>query len=405
MANQRSPDKRLVYLHCSFIFSGANSQLRKAKAISRLLEKHKASIKILTNEFTLPAIAAVAKELLEEHIFESLPRAKLRYPELFQSPKGREAERAASEVEALKAEAEAIQDIVSTYDGDRQNFDSKQEAKPAQVERTSKGKGKASELIRDNNVSVPQLHPVCLPFKTQHKILVFVQHLLEECCFEFGNAWVPDLMEARKWHEVESVELNQWTQEFLKHVKLPPPSAIKPIAGKSITEILWETHPIRHSAVHRLPTSAAGIVNMLTAAIDFTEALRCSKQTEKITDIKVQLESSMEEIVQHQTLLERKLTDQLEEIARRRAELDKLERSSIEEMLAVDKKQRAEVGAAFEIILADTNKVSNNYTFHHAPSFHGLKASSEVGENIKRSDIGNFHPPPLFSRFRHVTVI
>jgi len=119
MANQRSPDGRLVYLHCSSIFSGANAQIRRPKKVSQLLEKHKASIKILTKEFTLPAIAAVARELLEKRIFESLPRAKLRYPELFQPSETQEAERAASEAEVVRIEAEAAQDIVLTSDDER----------------------------------------------------------------------------------------------------------------------------------------------------------------------------------------------------------------------------------------------------------------------------------------------
>ena len=116
MANQPSPDGRLVYLHCSSIFSGANGQVRRPKKILELLKKHKTSIKMLTREFTLPAISAVAKELLEEQIFESLPRARLRYPELFQPSETREAERAASEAEVLRVEAEAAQDIVLTSD-------------------------------------------------------------------------------------------------------------------------------------------------------------------------------------------------------------------------------------------------------------------------------------------------
>lgn len=116
MAKQRSPDGRLVYLHCSSIFSGANAHVRRVKKISQLLEQHKASIKILTKEFTLPAIAAIAKELLEEQIFESLPRAKLRYPELFQPSETQEAERAASEAEVIRIEAEAAQDVVLTSD-------------------------------------------------------------------------------------------------------------------------------------------------------------------------------------------------------------------------------------------------------------------------------------------------
>ena len=112
MVKQRSPDGRLIYLHCSSIFKGANAQVRQAKKVSKLLEKHKASIKVLTKEFTLEAIVTVAKELLEERIFESLPRAKLRYPELFQASETQEAERAASEAEVLRIEAEAAPQIV-----------------------------------------------------------------------------------------------------------------------------------------------------------------------------------------------------------------------------------------------------------------------------------------------------
>ena len=68
---------------------------------------------------------------------------------------------------------------------------------------------------------------------------------------------------------------------------------------------------------------------MLDAANSFAEALNDSKRAEKLVEIKTQLETSVEEIVQHQYLLERKLRDQLEDIARRRAELDELERCCI----------------------------------------------------------------------------
>jgi len=118
MAKELSPDRRLVYLHCSSIFNGLYAQIRRPKAVIRLLEQHKSSIKILTKEFKLPAIATVAKELLEEQIFESLPRAKLLFPELFQPSETQEAERAASEAEVVRIEAEAAQEIVLTSDDD-----------------------------------------------------------------------------------------------------------------------------------------------------------------------------------------------------------------------------------------------------------------------------------------------
>lgn len=113
-----SQDEKLIYLHCASIFSGATGQLRRAKKIFQLLEKHKASIKILTKEFTLPLVAATVKVLLDKRIFESLPRAKLRYPELFQQTETQEAERATSEAEVVRIEVEAAQDIVVTSDDD-----------------------------------------------------------------------------------------------------------------------------------------------------------------------------------------------------------------------------------------------------------------------------------------------
>lgn len=244
---------------------------------------------------------------------------------------------------------------------------------------------------------IPRLHPVYLPFKTQHRILVPVQSLLEECCLEFGNTWVPDLMKARKWHEAESIELTEWTKRFSKYAKSLPPSAIKRIPGKSIAEVLFGTSTLCHSAVHRLSTSAAGILNMLSSAITFAEALNDFKRAEKIAEIKTQLEASIEEIVQHQNLLECKLTDQFKDIARRRAELDELERSSIEEMLETDEKQRTEVGSAFESFLVGSQPVFNPCACNHTSSFDGAKADSKAEENIESSCIGMF----LYTLFFH----
>lgn len=197
-------------------------------------------------------------------------------------------------------------------------------------------------------------------------------------------------MEARKWNEAESIELTEWTKRFLKYAKSLPSSAIKPVPGKSINEVLFGTSTLRHSAVHRLPTSAAGILNMLSAAITFAEALHDSKRAEKVAEIKRQLEASIEKILQHQSLLERKLTDQLEDVARRRAELDELESSSIEEMLANDKKQRTVIGSAIESFLVGDQQTSSTCTCSHTPSFHGAKVDSKTGKNTENSWIGMF---------------
>lgn len=112
----RHPDQRLVYLHCSSIFKEANAQIRRLKKVTQVLSERRQSIQILTNEFTLDAIAAVAKQLLDDRIFESLPRAELRFPELFQRSETQEAEREASEAEVARIEAGAAQETVVTSD-------------------------------------------------------------------------------------------------------------------------------------------------------------------------------------------------------------------------------------------------------------------------------------------------
>ncbi|KAL8901596.1 MAG: hypothetical protein Q9207_005123 [Kuettlingeria erythrocarpa] len=159
MASKRSPDGRLVYLHCSSIFSRANARVRKAKKISQLLEKHKASIKILTKEFILQDIATVAKELLDAKIFESLPRAKLRYPELFQPSETHGAERPASEAEVIKIEAEAVQDVVLTSDDGEGDSCLDVEHGNGQVkfDGTSEAKAEAVDQIQINPVGDRQV--------------------------------------------------------------------------------------------------------------------------------------------------------------------------------------------------------------------------------------------------------
>ena len=149
LPKQRSPDGRMVYLHCPSIFS----------EISQHLEKHKPSIKILTTEFTWPAVAAAAKELLEEQIFESLPRAKLRYPELFQPSETQEAERAASEAEIIRLEAEAGQEILLTSDdeGGDELLDLEQGEQGAEPEGISEDKAEAGENFQISAVKLWQV--------------------------------------------------------------------------------------------------------------------------------------------------------------------------------------------------------------------------------------------------------
>lgn len=67
----------------------------------------------------------------------------------------------------------------------------------------------------DQQHRIPSLFSVYLPFRTQHRLLVKVQTILEQACFEFGQCSMPDVLQTHRWECPESCELNLWAAEFL----------------------------------------------------------------------------------------------------------------------------------------------------------------------------------------------
>ncbi|KAL8989137.1 MAG: hypothetical protein Q9169_008424 [Polycauliona sp. 2 TL-2023] len=369
MAKGHLPDDRLVYLHCASIFSGQNAKVRKLKITKMLLEKHAASISGLLREYSLSAIASRAKELLMARIFESSSCAKQRYPDLFLPTF--EAKVTPLQMEMIKSEAKEVQDGVmdsDEEDGGVQLKDGRQQPE-FRTERKIDAKVRnpisviAAESSEEpppqaqHTLPIPKLHPIYLPYRTQHVTLVRIQSLLEACCLDFGNAWFPHAMKAWNWDSPESIELTQWTNRCLKLVESLPSIALTGIPGKSIKDILWGTNPIRHSAVHRERADAAMLLGMVTAALIFTKALKDPKRANEIIKIKARLELSIEQIVTYQELLEHNVAAQLEDIARRRKELDELEQWSIQEMLSADQQQRIQIGSAFETFVVGISSV------------------------------------------------
>ena len=104
-----------------------------------------------------------------------------------------------------------------------------------------------------------------------------------------------------------------------KHGKDLSPTAIGRTPGKSFKEVLFATSDIRHTAVHRLWTSATGIMNLVNAAIGFVEMLKDAERADQIKKIKSQLAANMEEIIQYQNLLKRKLSDELRDLAKEKS--------------------------------------------------------------------------------------
>ena len=103
MGAKALPEAHKVYLYCDTIFSGQSAQVRRLSKVTQLLTQNQESITKLTCDFTIPAIATVAAQLLKDKIFEWPHLANQRFPQLLTSiSDSYETESSESEVEATE---------------------------------------------------------------------------------------------------------------------------------------------------------------------------------------------------------------------------------------------------------------------------------------------------------------
>src|SRR5215469_4868795 len=119
---------------------------------------------------------------------------------------------------------------------------------------------------------MPSLYPSYLPYHVQHLILTTAQRVLEECCFRFTKRWLPSILKYHGWDCAEAVELTKWTRILAKRSASTnlPMHALK-LSGSTLQDILFATNKLRHTAVHRLPTSARGIGQLIQSAVKLAE--------------------------------------------------------------------------------------------------------------------------------------
>ena len=112
-----TPDERLIYLALKNVFKGQDALIRTSKKVRRLVQTHQnePDVRDLIAEYNIDNVCNVAKNLLELRIFESTLEAKIRFPEVFDVSPAQSADRAASEAEAARAEADLIQDIAQGH--------------------------------------------------------------------------------------------------------------------------------------------------------------------------------------------------------------------------------------------------------------------------------------------------
>lgn len=111
MSKNPPPDERVIYLALKNVFQGPNAKLRKRATIRKLIREANGQDDIadLLREHNPDVLCKLTQKLLSQNIFESTLNAKLRFPELFDTSPTQSAEDQASEAEAARHEADAIE--------------------------------------------------------------------------------------------------------------------------------------------------------------------------------------------------------------------------------------------------------------------------------------------------------
>lgn len=348
---------------CQHIFRGSNSQVRKLKTVKGLIKQNKTALADILREYDINRMSNVAKKLLESEVFDSTLKAKIRFPELFDVSPAQSAEREASEAVAAKDEAITVRGI---YDKDA--------SKETTVISPTELQGREASIERFSPTTVQSLYPVYIHYQSQHLVLTTIQGLLEESCFDFALRHFPQLLAKNGWDCPEAVELTEWTKILSCNSTQP----IK-ILKAPLEEFIGLLRELRHSAVHRLRKTAAGVERLVENAELFLQALEDSTRSEKVGSLRRELRYTIEELKRNKDLFERRLLAQLGEIQNMRNELDDREKNVKEAMIREDLQCSNDIGESLAKFVREVN-------IKDAKEVEGEEISSDMCSNSLDSE-------------------
>lgn len=195
-----------------------------------------------------------------------------------------------------------------------------------------------------------------LPFKLQHRILITLQSILENACYDFARKYYPTFLIRKGWDCPEAGELTHWTRGLSGEFRENPTRVVResehfPLALKGIDEI-------RHSAVHRVPVSGRDIQRLIEKARVFLHMLDASKRMrDHVDEIHEIIERNILIVLDKRRKKEEKLRQELEKLEEWKRILELREvraiRQAEHEEESIQRLFRDEVGQALEALGAE----------------------------------------------------
>ena len=210
---------------------------------------------------------------------------------------------------------------------------------------------------------IPSLYPLYIPYKTQHELLTRTQCLLEACCYSFTAQWMPDLLDQWQWDCPQAIELNNWTFIVAKQMHKLPSHCFGDLDTDknpmSLASVLTSVNELRHTAVHRLRTTAKGILEMIRSATRFAGALGDLSCQQQLDELHGRLDGKIRALELNKNFLESRLEKEMHDLARQREELDKKERNAVSTMRKEDKDYGWLIGT---LLSQDVNEILDKRT-------------------------------------------
>jgi hypothetical protein len=156
---------------------------------------------------------------------------------------------------------------------------------------------------------------------------------------------MPSVLQEKNWECPTAVELTKWTKLFRKGktklaVQTIPIDFASNEAGETLTAVTY----LRHTAVHRLPTTARGISQLLDAAVNLAQTLQDNLRAAKLDELRSDINIQIKAMELNKNVLEDTVSLQLEEIQRKREELESTEAELIQRMLNDDTNNKTLIG-------------------------------------------------------------
>lgn len=136
------------------------------------------------------------------------------------------------------------------------------------------------------------------------------------------------------------MELTRWTRTLAKHATT--------VTGSALHEVLFSTDKLRNTAVHRVRSTARGVLELIKTGVKMCETLHDGLRAAQLDGLHDEIESNIKSMEVDKNTLEDGLVVALAEIKRQHEELDRKEKELIEGALREDHENKALIGTLLE---------------------------------------------------------